>query len=95
MYAPKNRVIAAVSLASYPVIARHFDNGKQLGSAHGLCGLTCAVKCACERRSRSVIFDGAGLAEQLVVLGVRADPEPHETVSALHCDRAIVASHAR
>jgi hypothetical protein len=34
MYAPKNRVIAPGSLAPNPVVARDFDNGKKLGSAH-------------------------------------------------------------
>ena len=36
-----------------------------------------------------------GLAEQLVVVSVGADPEPDKTVSALHRHCAIAASHAR
>ena len=36
-----------------------------------------------------------GLAEQLIVVSVGADPEPDETDSAFHCDCAIAASHAR
>ena len=36
-----------------------------------------------------------GLAEQLIVVSVGADPEPDETVSAFHRHCAIAASHAR
>ncbi len=36
-----------------------------------------------------------GLAEQLIVVSVGADPEPDETVSAFHRHCAITASHAR
>jgi hypothetical protein len=43
MYAPKNWMITAVGLAAHSVIARHFDNGKELGSVHELCGLTLAI----------------------------------------------------
>ena len=36
-----------------------------------------------------------GLAEQLIVVSVGADPEPDETVSAFHRHCAIAAFHAR
>ena len=36
-----------------------------------------------------------GLAEQLIVVNVGADPEPDETVSAFHRHCAIAAFHAR
>ncbi len=36
-----------------------------------------------------------GLAEQLIVVSVSADPEPHETISAFHSHCAIATSHAR
>lgn len=36
-----------------------------------------------------------GLAKQLLVVRMGADPEPDETVSTFHCHRAIAASHAR
>ena len=36
-----------------------------------------------------------GLAEQLIVVSVGANPKPDEIVSAFHRDCAIAASHAR
>ncbi len=36
-----------------------------------------------------------GLADQLVVFGVRSDPEPNDAVRRFHTHRAITYAHAR
>ena len=36
-----------------------------------------------------------GLADQLVVLGVRPDPEPHDAICRFHAHGAVMNSNAR
>ena len=41
------------------------------------------------------VRSSSGLADQLVVLGVRSDPEPDDAVRCFHAHRAIVDANAR
>lgn len=59
-----------------------------------LCGGPTA-KARDQARPWRPVRSSSGLADQLVVLGVRPDPEPEDAVGCFHSYRAIVNAHAR